>query len=469
MNSQPTQDVLVVGAGITGLATAYFLRRGGVRVSLVDQGKRAGGVIRSQPKDGFLFEHGPNSFLKLTPQLDNLVTDLGIRDEVEFADDKAKNRYIVRDGRLLPLPLNPISAIGTRLFPLKSKLRVLKEPFVPAAGPDVEESLAEFVVRRLGRDMLDYAINPFVAGVYAGVPEELSVQAGFPKLYQLEQRYGSLIKGAIRGSKERKKQQSTATPGRMFSFKEGMQTLVDALAARLSDSLYTEARVVGILRNQSGFEVTLDSQHRTWTLACRTLVMAIPAYAYESIQCNFDFPVRGSLEQISYPPVAVVFLGFNKRPTDMNLNGFGFLVPEKERRHILGTIWSSSIFSNRAPSDGVALTTFVGGSRWPESAGLSDDRLLDLIAADLSDLMYIKEKPDIVLVKRWPRAIPQYNLGHLSVVRAVEDVEQRTPGLHITGNFRGGISVTDCIEHSRALSERLLAGQPQLRSVSSGG
>jgi oxygen-dependent protoporphyrinogen oxidase len=457
MSGENKQDVVIVGAGVTGLTTAHFLRRHGVRVSIIEKGERHGGVIRSEQRDGFLFEHGPNSFLKLTPLLDRLVADLGINGRLAFANDSAKNRYIVRNGRLMALPLGPISAMRTPLFPLKAKLRVLKEPWIAPAKGESEESLADFVRRRLGQEMLDYAINPFVAGVYAGSPEELSVKAGFPKLYELERRYGSLIKGAIRGAKERKKQQPTDPSKRgMFSFKGGMQTLVDAMARESHGTLHTETVVRQIRRNASGFEMDLRSRDHDWALASRAVVLTVPAHSYDSLDFAFDLPIRDALKRIVHPPVSVVFFGFNKAPTTRALDGFGFLVPAKEERQILGTIWSSSIFSNRAPKGGAALTTFVGGTRWPGVADVGDEQLVDIVASDLRALMGVDATPDIVLMKRWPKAIPQYALGHLDIIRSIESLENDIPGLHIAGNFRGGISVTDCIEQSELLSRRVV-------------
>jgi oxygen-dependent protoporphyrinogen oxidase len=456
MTKEARPDVVVVGAGVSGLAVAHFLKREGVEVAIVDKAERAGGVIRSERRDGFLFEHGPNSLLKLTPLLDDVVRDVGISGELEFADDSAKNRYIVRNGRLMPLPLGPISAIRTPLFPMRAKLRVLREPFIPPARGDTEESLADFVRRRLGQDMLDYAINPFVAGVYAGTPEELSVRAGFPKLYELEQRYGSLIKGAIRGRKERQEQSPASLRPGMFSFKSGMQTLVDAMASSLSDSLHLATTLHAIRQRQGAFEVDLRSKDHDWLASCRAVVLALPAYTYTSLPFEFDVPIRQVLEKIAYPPVSVVFLGFKTTPTQMPLNGFGFLVPAKEQRRILGTIWNSSIFSGRAPDGGVALTTFVGGSRWPASAEVADDRLLEIITSDHRELMGVAAKPDVVIMKRWQRAIPQYNLGHLDILWSIESLEDEIAGLFIGGNFRGGISVTDCIEHGQAMSRRVV-------------
>lgn len=456
MNDIVERDVVIVGAGVTGLTTGHYLTRSGLQVTILDGSQRHGGVVQSERKDGFLFEHGPNSLLKMTSQLHELFCDIGIRDQVEFASPAARNRYIVRRGRLMALPLGPFSALRTPLFRWRAKLRVLREPFISPLGDGQEESLADFVRRRLGAEMLDYAINPFVAGVYAGSPDELSVEAGFPKIYQLERRYGSLIKGAIRGAKERRQNRTADMPRGMFSFKPGMTTLVDGLVRALGPSVRTGTTLRAVHRCGEGFEVELAKRDGRERLRCRALILAIPSHAYESVRFEFDFPVRDRLSSIAYPPVTVVFFGFRRRPTNAKLDGFGFLVPEKENRGILGTIWNSAIFSGRAPSGGGAFSTFVGGTRQPRNALLDDEGVTDLVARELRELMAIEARPDVVRIKRWPKAIPQYVLGHLDIIRELEVLEKAVPGLYIEGNFRGGISVMDRIERSAAISKKVL-------------
>jgi oxygen-dependent protoporphyrinogen oxidase len=346
--------------------------------------------------------------------------------------------------------------LKTPLFSTSAKLRLLKEPFISRSNPDAEESLADFVRRRIGDEFLDYAINPFVAGVYAGDPEELSVKSSFPKLFELEQKHGSLIKGAVVGAKERKKQQTTSKQNaRMFSFTDGMQAMIDALATAHAETIHTGIHIESIGRDAGGFVVTVRLNGGSTRFRSRELVLAVPTYAYGELNFLFDFPLRGQLERVFYPPVAGVFFGFKANPARIPLDGFGFLVPKKENRKILGTIWSSTIFSGRAPEGGVALSTFVGGSRQPEMAALDDGRLVDAVKKDLRGLMGIEQSPDTVVVARWEKAIPQYRLGHQTIIDAIERFENECPGIHVTGNFRSGISVADCITGAKGMSERI--------------
>lgn len=449
-------QVTVVGAGISGLTTAFYLKTVGLGVEVLEKSPRVGGTIDTRHKDGYLIDCGPNSALETTPLLGEMFATLDIEDSLRYASEDARNRYIVRDSRLIALPMSPPAFFKTPLFSAGAKLRLLKEPFVRPSPPETDEDLASFVERRLGREMLDYAINPFVSGVYAGRPEALSVRAAFPRLYELEQNYGSLIKGTIKGRRERRKRESAGEnskqSARMFSFTGGMQTIVDALEERLGESVRTGVTIDAIRRRDSGFEVDATSASGAITIRTERLLLSIPAYAVPDLPFEFDVPVAEALGSITYPPVTMIFLGFDSFPGGRPLDGFGFLVPEKEGRRILGTIWSSTLFENRAPVAGAGLTTFIGGARQPELANLSDPELTAIVLSDLRELMGVTKDPDLVYIRRWPRAIPQYDVGHLDIVRTLESVEAEIPGLHITGNFRGGISVSDCVKSARAVA-----------------
>jgi oxygen-dependent protoporphyrinogen oxidase len=451
-------DVVILGAGITGLSAARFLEDKGIASVILEKDTRPGGTIRTDRVDGFLVESGPNSALDTSPFLHELFGLAGVEASLEYANGQSNNRYILRDGRLNNLPMNPVAFVKTPLFSASSKLRLLKEPFVAPSDPDEDVTLAEFVRRRLGEEFLDYAINPFVAGVYAGNPEDLSVRSGFPKLWELEQKYGSLIKGAVWGARERRKRKTVSKQNaRLFSFRGGMQEMVDALSRRGGGRIVTGTTVETIEKTRGGFAVTARANGAPERYECRALVLAVPAHAYGGLSFDFDFPLRAQFDKIVYPPVAVVFFGYRANPARIPLDGFGFLIPKKENRAILGTIWSSTIFPGRAPEGGVALTTFAGGSRQPEKALVPEGELVESVRGELRDLMGIDAKPDTVVVARWDKAIPQYRVGHARIIESIERFERECPGLYIGGNFRGGISVSDCIQSAKTLCERIAA------------
>ncbi len=456
MKSQPS--VVIIGGGISGLATAWWLHKASINVTVLEREQHLGGTMQTVHDRGWLVETGPNSALETTPLFRTLFDDLKLNNEVVYAGDVGNNRYILRDGSLHALPMTPRTFLKSKLWTLPGKFRLMKEPFVGRA--QVEETIAQFVERRLGREFLDYAINPFVAGVYAGNPEQLSVRAAFPKLYALEEKYGGLIKGQIRGSRERKKRaEQSKDRARMFAFKSGMQIFPETIGDALGKSIITGSIVERVRsigkRKSKTWEISGTRKGKAFRVMADVVITAIPSYLTAPLIAPLNREVAESLKNIYYPPVVEVFLGFKTSDIRRPLDGFGFLVPAKERRRILGTIWSSSLFAGRAPNGFTALTTFVGGSRQPELTEERDSRIIEIVTQELSSIMGVSGKPVYCRIARWNRAIPQYNLGHLSIIEHVERFEKDHPGIFVSGNFRGGISVGDCIINSDKTANRV--------------
>lgn len=468
-----TTDIAIVGAGIWGLATHHFLRQTApdTDIALFDAAPDAGGAISTIQQGGFLFEPGPNSLLDNSPELRRLLVETGLDGQaIEARAEAAKNRYIVRGGRLRRLPTSPPAFVTSDLFTLRAKLRLAREPFVRPSAPDVEETLEQFVLRRLGREFLDYAVDPFVSGTFAGVPAELSVRSAFRKLWDLEQNHGSLIRGAIRKAGQRKRDARAAgsdagasgtvqagPSGRMLSFDNGLQTLIRTLAEPAP--VTTGARLLSVHRGDAGFELRFQTDAGILQVSAPKVLLTLPAYACANLDTNFDLP-RTSLGDIPYPPVTVVFFGYNRHPLSDPPEGFGFLVPKVENRRILGTLWNSSAWPSRAPEGGAAFTTYVGGRRQPDHAEWDDARVIEAVRQELRDLMGIDATPDEVIVRRWQQAIPQYVMNHASVMAEVDAVEQQQPGLYIGGNYRGGISLGDCVSRAREMADRLATCPP---------
>jgi len=443
-----SKHIVVVGAGISGLCTAYWLKKRGFNVTVFETDSEPGGTMKTIRMDGWLIETGPNSALETTPLLRELFDQLEITDQRLYADDAASKRFIVRNGMLNVLPMGLGSFLSTRLWSVGGKLRLLKEPFIKKALK--EESIAEFVTRRLGKEFLDYAINPFVAGVYAGSPEKLSLRFAFPKLYALEANYGSLMRGTIKSRGERKKRKEIAKDrARLFSFSNGMQTLPNRLAEVLGDSLRLSTQVEHIIPVRAGRypKYTISVTHDTMrtSVEADAVVLSTQAYAASKIIRPIDPEMASMLDAIYYPPVAEIFLGFKHDQIRRPLDGFGFLVPEVEKKNILGCIWSSSLFPDRAPVGHVALTSFVGGSRQPDLVNFTDAKLMEIVMDDLRSLMGIDGMPTLVKIVRWNSAIPQYNVGYGMTIKAMERFEQNYRGTFLCSNYRGGIAVGDCV------------------------
>ena len=449
-------DVLVIGAGLSGLVAAFRARKAGLSVTVLEARARPGGVIGSERRGGVLLERGPNSGLDTTPLINALLTDLGIADQRVDGSRESSRRYVVRGGRLVALPTSPGAFLGTPLFSTRAKLRLFAEPFIRKSPADAEESIAQFVRRRLGSEFLDYAIEPFVAGIYAGDPEQLSVPAAFPRLHALEQRYGSLIKGAIMGARERKKSADKAkNTAASFSFREGMQTLTDALGHAVG-GIECDVRVGTIQPGADGmFTVTGERAGTSLVRRARAVIVATPAYAAADLVRAVAPEAAAALAAIPYPPVTVVGSAYRRTDIAHPLDGFGFLAPAKERPAVLGSLFSSTMFEGRAPADTVVLTTFVGGRRNPELATAGDENLASAVHGELVRLVGARAQPLWREITRWARAIPQYTMGHLGRIAAVEQAERVVPGLYFCANYRGGVSIGDCVKAGHAIAERV--------------
>ncbi len=447
------RPVAVLGGGITGLTAAWTLRQAGVNVAVFEAGPRVGGAINTFTSDGWMHELGPNSMLESSADVRTLIAELGLDRQVLYAAPEASKRYIVREGGPVAMPASPFSFLGTPLFSWQAKANLLGEPFRRRAPAAAEESVAEFVTRRLGSEFLDYAVNPFVGGVYAGDPRKLSVKFGFPKLWALEQEHGSLIRGAIK-----RRNPSGGPKGRMFSFAGGLQVLPSTMEHLLAGAVRRQHAVRGVRRSGTGWEVEYETSGRVTRETFAAVVCALPPDALAAIP--FDCGTAGAalreLGRIEFAPVASVFTGYKRAAVAHPLDGFGVLVPEVERGRILGTLFSSSLFSGRAPDGHVGLTSFVGGMRQPELLERDDAELESLVQEDLERLLGVSDEPVFVHIRRWSRAIPQYTLGYGRNLDLCAAAEREAPGLFIGGNGRDGISLANCIGSGRRLAAAVL-------------
>lgn len=451
------KSVAIIGAGITGLTAAFYLRRQNIPVRVYEAANRVGGVIQSVRQDGYLAEFGPNTILETSPKITQFIRDVGLRTRRLHSDPGAKNRYLVHNRRLINLPMSPLGLFATPLFSPMAKLRVVLEPFVPARRNGPEESVAQFVIRRLGREFLERAVDALVAGIYAGDPYKLSLHQAFPKLYALEQRYGSLIRGQIFGAKERKASgEIPKDRAPKFSFDMGLQVLPETLHAKLGMDVRLNCRVTRLIQQVNSWTVTFVHNDREMRMEHSAVVYAGTAYALPQIQFVTRQPIDvAPFANIRYPPVASVVLGFRREDVAHPLDGFGMLIPKIEGFKILGTIFSSSLFPNRAPAGHVTLTSYVGGERAPELALRPEAELFEITCADLRELLGLKGKPTFRHCVVYPKAIPQYELGYGRYRSLLNEIEARAPGLFFAGHYRDGISVGDSILSGRNIVDRV--------------
>jgi protoporphyrinogen/coproporphyrinogen III oxidase len=449
-----SHKVAVVGAGISGLTAAFNLQKRGVPVVVYEAAHRTGGMIHTASRDGFLSELGPNTIMTNSAAVPQLIRDLDLESRRLLPSSSATTRYIVRNGRPVRVPDSLPRALGTSLLSLSAKLRVLAEPFIPKSSCS-DESLAAFVRRRLGGEFLDYLIDPFVAGVYAGNPDHLSIVHALPKMAALEQQYGSLMKGAVLGAKERRERNAPLkSEPRMFSFDGGLQVLTDRLTDRLNGSILLNCRVKGIKRDDQGWRIDSAAGAESYD----SVLFCSPAHRFPSLDASPELACElKNFEQIYYPPIARLALGFRRSQVAHPLDGFGALVPRNERMSILGVLFSSSMFENRAPRDHVLLTVFSGGARDPRLLHLSADQIQQLALDDLRSVLGITGTPVFSDVVKMDRSIPQYNVGYGAVKDLIQRIEARSPGLYFAGNFSQGISVSDCIAAGSAAADKVAA------------
>lgn len=451
------KKIVVLGAGISGLTTAYLLAKDGYHVTVLEEKDQVGGSIETIAGNGFLFDRGPNSALETTPLIAQIVNELKLGNELVYANKAGNKRYILKDDNLYALPMSPPSFLKSKLFSGKAKLRLMAEPFIGRSQDGYYQSISEFVTRRLGREFLDYAINPFVAGVYAGNPDQLSVKSAFPKLYALEEDYGGLIIGTIKSIRKRKKRaEQSKQSAKMLSFKNGMSVLPKSLAGYLGNRVKLEAKVTAVKKTADGkYGVSYKQDGQNLTLLADVVVSTIPAYRAAELLADFDYELKTHLNEIYYPPVLVIYLGYNKNDVGQPLDGFGFLIPSKENKSFLGAIWSSVIFPHRSDGEHAAFTLFVGGSRDPGFIYDNENDVYERVRKEFETIMKINGQPVYKASKLWKKAIPQYKLGYIEHENYFDHFEKYNKGILLSGNYRGGISVGDCIKNAEVVAKKI--------------
>ncbi|MDR0535535.1 MAG: protoporphyrinogen oxidase [Puniceicoccales bacterium] len=447
-----TPDVIIIGAGPAGLSAAAALSRGGLEPLVLEKAARHGGSLLTLREAGYIAEGGPNSLMLEKDGVEDFFRSFGL--VPQEASASAKKRFLVNRGRLVAAPSGPLSAITTPLLSLRGKLRILAEPFSRRAPEGVDESVADFVARRLGRETAVRLVDPMVSGIYAGDIHRLSLRSAFPRLKEMEELHGSLLKAGLRKGR-------AAPVRRIVNFPGGMRDITDTLAGFLGrERVATGARITSITQGPEGaWRVEwLDPQGAPQRAAAPRLILATPPWAWKEMP--LPAPLSSLLsdwETLEAPPITVVSLGFNRADVGHALDGFGALAPGIEGRNLLGLLFQSSLFPDRAPEGRVLMTCFIGGTRAPHLARLDDAGLRALALAEVSTLVNARGGPEFFRATRWERAIPQYNIGHSARLAALDEAEHRFAGLHFTGNYRAGVALPKTIHHAMQTAATILS------------
>lgn len=445
-----THRVAVIGGGISGLATAESLLRQGCDVTVFERQVRTGGnAISEVLPGGFLMEHGPTTINASFPGIAEEVDRLGLTaGQVELGSG-VRNRFLHDRGRLFGISTNPLGFLMSSYLSPFARLRFLSEIMRPRQTDASEETVHAFVARRFGREFADKVIEPMCAGIFMGDSEQLSVSAAFPKLIELEQRFGSIMRGVIaakRGSE----------PGRaLFSWRQGIATLPNALAALLNTRIHTGVAVTKIIRRARGFDIVTarNGKHQA-----DAVVLAVQPHVAASLLETLDPEGTDALAHIPAPPIGVVFLGYRREQVAHALDGLGYLSTRSAGQVISGAQFNSTMFPGRAPEGNVAISCYVGGARNPDLAGLDDDALTDVVRGELADLIGVRGPPVIRRVRRWPRGLPHATLGQKNRLVTLRATSQRVEGLYLTGNYLDGVSVANCLASGQATAASALSG-----------
>jgi oxygen-dependent protoporphyrinogen oxidase len=464
--------VVVVGGGIAGLSTAWYLQQRRIDYMVLEQSGRWGGKILTDRVEGFgdrpfVVEGGPDSFIAQKPWAAELAEELGLAGRLQGTSERMRQVYVLNKGRPTPLPDGVLLIVPTKFMPFAlsplisplGKLRMGMDLFIPARRDGGDETLADFIRRRLGDEALDKIAEPLMSGIYNAEADKQSLLATFPRFRELEQRYGSLTRGMIASRRAARNggghgvAAGTAQPARpkstFISLRGGTGELVDSLVAQLNGDLRLNSAVQAIERDGEGYRLVLDSAPALRTDA---VILAIPAFAAAKLLHDLAPEAVRQLGAIRYVGTGTISLAFRQADVGSPYTGFGLVVPASERRPINAITWSSVKFDDRAPADGVLLRAFFGGSRSPQSMELDDAELLHTVRQELAELLALEAEPLFHRIYRWPQSNPQYDVGHLDRVAAIEAA--LPPGIFVTGSPYLGVGIPDCVKQAREAARR---------------
>jgi oxygen-dependent protoporphyrinogen oxidase len=437
--------VAILGGGISGLTLAFYLQKAGVAYDLFEANEALGGNLRTEQRDGYLLETGPNS-LQLSDELRDLLAELHLTSEIQDTAAVSANRYVLRAGRYHRLPASPPALLTNGFFSLKGKFNMLRELARPIATPNAQETVGGFFRRRFGSEVVDYAVNPFISGIYAGDPEQLLLHKTFPKLAAMEQTHGSVLKGLAKSGG------AAGGRRRIFSLRGGLQTLALAITAHLSHR-HPGQFITGLTRVSAGRYQVQTAGGEFAKNEYDIVALALPAYAAAPLLAPLFPEEAAALAAVYYPPMAAIYSAYYRADVAHPLDGFGALHPKVEQPYAAGSIWTSSIFPGRCPTDQVLFTTFVGGSQYAAQAGESAEEQKAAVHAELSRLYKIKGQPVWQHQYYWNKAIPQFDNNIVAAHEAANTLGAH--GIEAVANWRAGVGVPDCVRYARQTAEKI--------------
>ena len=453
--TQKTYDILIVGAGLTGLTAGFYITKQGKTVAIVEKQNRVGGQIQTFEEDGFIFEKGPNTGVISYPEVAELFQDLAPLCSLETAREESKRRLIWKGNRFHEIPSSLLGGVTTPLFSLFDKFRLLGEPF-RKKGNNPNESVAQLTRRRMGNSFLDYAVDPFLSGVYAGNPEKLITRYALPKLYNLEQEYGGFIKGAMAKAKIPKSDRDKLATKKVFSATNGLEQLPKAMAKRIGlENIFTGADKLRITPGSDVWDISFTTKGEELKLQAKQVITTTGAYALQELLPFIDSHLMDKITCLEYAPVVQISVGI-KDTKGLSFNAFGGLVPSKENREVLGILYPSACFEGRAPKGGALFSFFIGGVKHHELTTLSDEELEALVIRNFHSMLKFPTdiKPDMIKIFRHKKAIPQYELSSGDRFEAIRLIENKYPTLTLAGNIIGGIGMSDRIRQGVELATK---------------
>lgn len=446
------KDVIIVGGGVSGLVAAWMLRKEGMKVQVIEAGETAGGNLRTETESGYTYEQGPHSFMPSSDAVWEMVEKLDLVEMIEPAKAAGQERYIFKNGKLLKLPMSMGSFLTTPLISVGAKLRLMIEPFVKG-GATVDEDAERFFTRRLGKEAVKWMIGPFVSGIYAGDPQQLGARDAFNKMWNWEKSSGSMIRGAMKYMKSKKKERENRPYKKgLLSFKGGLGTLTGRLATDLGKDVNCSEKVLRIYKSNTRWVVDTEVARYEG----RNLIMAVPPRNAAKLLKNVSEDIAVLLSQIEMSPVALVHLGVCGEDVNSVPDGFGFLVPRGEGVRTLGCVFTSRIFEERAPEGCQVLSCYIGGVFDRDAVKLNDEELLEVVLDDLEKVLQKRLSPNFVKILRHPQAIPQLTLGHIERIDEIKKTAKEIGKLKLAGNYLSGVGMNDAVLSGQIAARQIL-------------